>query len=256
MRVTSLPPSDRLAPFVRTFTIVETDDEATRVLMPAAGLIMGLRWSGSATQLDGTPERMPEASIAGFLTTTRLMRTSAAGCVVLAEFREGGAAQFISPPLHELSGRTFALEDFLGRTSVDEARSRIADATSHRGRVASFEEFLLSRRLDRAVDPIVAAAVDLIRRRRGSLRMRALAEHLSVSADAIEKRFRRVVGTTPKQYASMIRLRHALSLRHAGVSLTAAALEAGYFDQAHFNRDFRRVTGTSPREFFRGGDDC
>jgi AraC-like DNA-binding protein len=40
------------------------------------------------------------------------------------------------------------------------------------------------------------------------------------------------------------------------MSLTSAALEAGYFDQAHFNRAFRRVTGTSPQDFFRSGDPC
>lgn len=256
MRVTSLPPSDALAPFVRRFTIVETDDEATRALLPATGLILGLRLSGSATQLDGAPQRMPDASIAGFQPRTRVMRTSAAGYAVLAEFREGGAAEFLAPPLQELSGRTVALEDLIPRAAVDEARSRLADATSDRGRVASFEQFLLSRRLHREADPMVAAAVDLIRRRRGSLRMRALADELAISADALEKRFRRAVGTAPKQYASMIRLRHALALRDAGMSLTSAAFEAGYFDQAHFNRAFRRVTGTSPQSFFGSADPC
>jgi AraC-like DNA-binding protein len=32
--------------------------------------------------------------------------------------------------------------------------------------------------------------------------------------------------------------------------MTAAALRAGYFDQAHCIREFRRFTGQSPTEFF------
>ena len=257
MQVTSYRPSKELAPFVRRFTVVESADEATRVLMPVTGLIAGFRFSGSATQLDGgSAVRMPDAAMVGFLATTRRMQTSAGGGVVLAIFREGGAAQFFREPLHELFGRTVALDDLIPHRDTDEARTRIAGADDHRQRVALFDEFLLRRLSPRAPDPIVTAALRQIHHARGAVRIRELARGLAISHDRLEKRFRRNVGASPKQYASMIRLRHAIHLYTSGMSLTRAAIEAGYFDQSHFNRDFRLMTGVAPQQFFTNGDRC
>jgi AraC-like DNA-binding protein len=56
---------------------------------------------------------------------------------------------------------------------------------------------------------------------------------------------------SPKKFASLVRLRHAVRLRAAGVDLTTVAHMAGYFDQSHFIKDFRRATGSSPEAFFR-----
>lgn len=257
MKVTSLSPSERLAPFVRRFTVVETDGEATRVLMPETGLIVGFRFSGSATELNGNaPSRLPDATVAGFLTKARRIRTSAGGGIVLALFREGGASQFLAEPLHELLGHTFALDDLIRRSEVEEIRSRIADATDHSERVAIFEEFLLARQLPRTPDPIVSDAVRGIQTAHGSLRIGALARRLGIAQDPLEKRFRRSVGASPKQLASIIRLRHAVDSYRSGASLTRASIDAGYFDQSHFNREFRSVMGDAPQGFFRNGDYC
>ena len=257
MKVTSLKPGDRLAPFVRDFTVVETDVEATRVLMPDTALMLGIRFSGSATQLDADPPGpLPDATIAGLRTTARLMRTSARGGIVLAAFREGGAAQFLDLPFHELHGETAALDDLIARAEVDRVQSRIAEATGHARRVAIFEEFLLARQRPRTADRVVAEAVALIRRTRGTVRIGELARHLGISRDPLEKRFRRAVGASPKQYASILRLRHVVRALQSGASFTRASIDAGYFDQAHFNRHFRAVTGTAPGRFFDDGAYC
>jgi len=40
------------------------------------------------------------------------------------------------------------------------------------------------------------------------------------------------------------------------VSWSRLALAAGYFDQSHFIREFRSVTGEAPERFFRAGGYC
>ncbi|HMV70392.1 MAG TPA: helix-turn-helix domain-containing protein, partial [Myxococcota bacterium] len=59
------------------------------------------------------------------------------------------------------------------------------------------------------------------------------------------------VGLSPKVIARITRFQAALRslMRDPGVSLADVALEAGYFDQAHFIRDFRRMTGGVPRGY-------
>jgi AraC-like DNA-binding protein len=56
---------------------------------------------------------------------------------------------------------------------------------------------------------------------------------------------------TPKLYCRVRRFQAALSLmaRQADVDWAQVALACGYFDQAHFNRDFRAFAGVTPTAY-------
>jgi AraC-like DNA-binding protein len=84
-----------------------------------------------------------------------------------------------------------------------------------------------------------------------SRRIGELSREVGLSHDALEKRFRREVGCTPKHFASVTRLHAALRAHRPGQSLTQLALDAGYFDQPHFNRAFRALVGVAPGEYLR-----
>ena len=100
MDVKRFAASGRLAPFVRAFTLVEAREETTRTLLPDPGLVLGFRYSGSATQLDVRGERLlPDHTLTGMRSSARRMRTSARGGTVLVMFREAGAAKFFAEPL-------------------------------------------------------------------------------------------------------------------------------------------------------------
>jgi AraC-like DNA-binding protein len=270
MQVTVVTPSARLVPFVRRFTVVETRDEASRVLLPEHGLILGVRFGGSASLVKPDAAiRMPGLSLAGIVGAARRMRTAAGGGVVLAMFRETGAARFFAEPLHELFDRTIPLEQIAMRADLARLEQQIGEAPDHAHRIARLEEFLIARLRPETTDPLADAAVVAIRRSRGALRIAELARELGISQDPLEKRFRRVVGTSPKQLASLVRLTSVIEARRTvGAARTAGrgtrapeswsrlAVAAGYFDQSHFNREFRALTGESPARFFQADGYC
>jgi AraC-like DNA-binding protein len=257
MRMTAVLPSDRLAPFVRLFRFVETDEEATRVLVPDGAVVAGFRYSGGACLLeDGSAHRVPGATLAGVRDTVRRMRTSAGGGVLLAVFHEGGASAFTDAPLHELFGATLGLDALAPAAEVEAAADRIASARDHEERVRHFEEFLIARQRRERPDALVAAAVRAIRTDPAGVRIGPLAAALGLSRDRLEKRFRRAVGASPKQLASILRMRRAVEAYRPGVSLTHVSAHAGYYDQSHFNRAFRSVTGQAPRRFFGTTEHC
>jgi AraC-like DNA-binding protein len=257
MQVTRIPPSARLAPFVERFIIVESRDEVTRMLLPAPGLILGVRYRGASSLLDGERvTRLSGSALTGLVGSARRMRTHPHSGIVLAQFRPGGAARFFSVPLHELFGAMAALDDLLPRAEVQRLSDRIAGQPDHAHKVAVLEQFLLARLTAAAPDPIAHAAVAAIVRARGSLRIADLARSLGISQDPLEKRFRREVGASPKQLASIIRVQHAIDLGRTGTSWSRVAHDAGYFDQSHFIREFRTITGEPPARFFRAVEYC
>ncbi|WP_242353028.1 MULTISPECIES: AraC family transcriptional regulator [unclassified Anaeromyxobacter] len=257
MQVRSFQPSARLAPFVHALEIVEAREEATRTLLPEPGIVIGLRYGGSAALLEGAEaRRLPDATVTGLHGTSRRVRTSAGGGVVLVKFREGGAASFLGVPLHELRGETLPMDALVPRDAVERAAARLAEATSAAERLAVLEAFLVSRWRPGPPDGVVQAAIGEIRARRGHVRVGELARRLGLSHDALEKRFRRDVGASPRQLASLLRLRHAVEVHRRGATLSSVPYEAGYYDQSHFIREFRAVTGQPPGRLLAAGELC
>jgi methylphosphotriester-DNA--protein-cysteine methyltransferase len=101
-----------------------------------------------------------------------------------------------------------------------------------------------------AMDPAVSWAVAAIRRHHGAVPIAALQERTGFSRSRFVESFRAQVGTTPKQYARLIRFRHLLdNLPTWQLSLAAAAHDAGYYDQPHMNAEFKALSGFTPTEF-------
>lgn len=253
----SFAPSAALSPFVLRFEIVEATHETTRTLLPERGLIVGLRYAGSAELLQPSSARvMPTRSLAGIRGSARRMRTAAGSALVVAKLRGGCAGRFFAVPAHELFDDTYALDQLLPASAVDRAQESVATARTHEARVRAFEHFLLSMARPWQPDRVVQHALCAIDATGGAVRIAQLASDSGLSQDAFEKRFRRSVGATPKQLASVVRLRRAIAAWTPSRSLTEVSLEAGYADQSHFIRDFRRMTGAAPRTLLRGGDYC
>jgi len=59
-----------------------------------------------------------------------------------------------------------------------------------------------------------------------------------------------------RQLAAVLRLRRAIDLHRAGSPLTRVSAAAGYFDQSHFIRDFRRFTGAPPGRVLGSDTHC
>lgn len=61
--------------------------------------------------------------------------------------------------------------------------------------------------------------------------------------------FRREVGMPPYRYLSHLRIGVAKTLLQQGMSAAVVAAEAGFFDQSHLYRHFKRVCGVTPSQF-------
>ena len=64
--------------------------------------------------------------------------------------------------------------------------------------------------------------------------------------------FRSRAGFPPHEYQTQVRIAHARRLIRSGTPLSQAAIETGFFDQSHLSRNFKRIVGVTPRQYFRG----
>lgn len=110
-------------------------------------------------------------------------------------------------------------------------------------------------------DPTVAWAWRRLRETAGLLSIADLAADIGWSRKHLAQKFRAEVGLAPKAVARLMRLGAAVRALDGGgpaPELAGLAVDCGYYDQAHFTHDFRRLTGVTPADYLRrraAGDD-
>ena len=89
---------------------------------------------------------------------------------------------------------------------------------------------------------------------RSSLRtdVEAIAQACAVSAGHLARAFRRETGTSLHNFHMLLALHRAKALLREGAPIIVAALDAGFYDQAHLNREFVRTFGMTPAAFRAG----
>jgi AraC-like DNA-binding protein len=245
-------PSPALSPYVRNYRIVESQGDMVNRVMPDTSLVMALRIKGKVSFVnDDGNQALPPMVMSGLRRSGRLINYSSHSGNLLVVFKEGSAQAFLREPLHELFNQSVALDALTGYDDLAELEDELGEARDHQARIASVERFLLSRLHRCKPDLLIAAALKDIRETQGALRMKTLAGKLCVSQDVFEKRFRRVIGVTPKVFSSIVRMRSILGQAASKTRLAEAAYTAGYFDQPHFNKDFKLFTGQTPTDFLK-----
>jgi AraC-like DNA-binding protein len=164
-----------------------------------------------------------------------------------------GARLFLGRPLRDLRNRAVGLDDVLG----GEARRltmELYDAPSWEARFTILDRELAARILTAKAPP---ACVTWVWRRLvetgGRVSIGALVGEVGFSQKHLIGQFREQIGLSPKTLARVLRFGRAIQMIKSGggARLAEIAQDCGYYDQAHFSRDFHAFAGVTPTELVR-----
>jgi len=231
----------------------QTDGPRTplrEVPFPGVPLIFGL---GTPWEIED-PRACPQAResfVAGLhAAPSRIRPTSGTWSCIELRLTPLGARRLLGRPMHELANRSVELDDLFPR--ADELATRLRDARSWAERFDLVEAFIGRRLADGPPPPSgIVWSWHRLRRTGGRASIGELASELGWSHRRFIAQFREHVGLAPKTAARVLRFDRAVAALRAPArpELAALAYECGYFDQAHLNRDFRELAGTTPTAF-------
>jgi AraC-like DNA-binding protein len=184
--------------------------------------------------------------IVGANSTAFLVPLAAVTRVVGARMRPGAAPSLIGVDAEVVRDARIDLEAVWGD---DGARLAAALETSADPVTTMLRALAWRRSAAAAPDPLVGAAI--ARLGAPDVRVRELPAELAVSERQLRRRVVAAVGYGPKRLARVLRLQRALAAARRGEELAAAALQAGYADQAHFTNDCRALAGVAPSALLR-----
>ncbi len=252
MNIQRFPPSATLKPYIREYLIIEADEAIKTTTIPDTSIVLTFRISGEVFKANGIEKSpLPLNAVAGLRNSVREFYYAQQTINLLVLLNEGGIKAFSKMPAHELFCESISTEHLFPRAELSLLSEQLAAARHNNIRVQLVEAFLIKKLINNTPDLLIYSAVSLIKQQNGAVNVKDLVKSLPISLDPFEKRFRAAIGTTPKRYAGIVRLRSLISKYPTHHSLTETSLEAGYFDQAHFIKDFRLFTGQSPKDFFQ-----
>ena len=164
-----------------------------------------------------------------------------------------GARLFLGRPLADLRNRAVALDDVFGG-DARRLTMELYDAPTWEARFTILDRELASRILT-AKAP--SASVTWVWRRLvetgGRISIGALVGEVGFSQKHLIGQFREQIGLSPKTLARVLRFGRAIRMIKSGggVRLAEIAQDCGYYDQAHFSRDFHVFAGVTPTELVR-----
>ena len=242
------PPSEALKPFVDCFwTRVGRPGLETRVLPDGAvDIIFDL----------AAPCPPMAAFVVGTMTAPVVVKPSRTCDYVAIRFHPGGAQPLFGTSMRELSDNRVDLGSIWPSQVASEWTERLKGTETAPSRVLLLKR-LLAGRIPGSSPPErrVREAVSRIELSRGSFSVERLSSTLGLTRQHLTRLFDFHVGVGVKVFSRIIRLRHVLwgleqvSYERCRVDWARLAVDAGYFDQAHFVRDFRDLTGLTPERF-------
>jgi AraC-like DNA-binding protein len=153
--------------------------------------------------------------------------------------------------ISDLTNSFVELRDAFGDEGCD-LRERLIETADWGARFRLVDTFIARRMaLAKPASPAVAWAWRRLNESKGAVRVGELASTIGWSRKHLASRFREHIGLTPKTAARIIRFQRAQRAIESGAELgwSELAYRSGYYDQAHFNRDFREFTGFTPGEY-------
>lgn len=229
---------ERVLPMGTVELIINLHEDKTRIYDPA-DFTLSQGFNGCA--------------IAGPRTEYCVIDTEEQISVAGAHFKPGGAYPFFAPPIDELHGLHVSLDTLWGNFAA-ELRERLLAVSTPEERFQILEHALLQRaNRPLANHGAVRFALDCFERAPEIGTVRNVTDRIGLSARRFIELFRRETGFTPKAFCRVMRFQKALERVTCGapVEWTRVALDAGYFDQAHFIHEFRAFSGINPSTYLQ-----
>lgn len=249
-------PSDKLAPYIRRFYVFEAElpDEflIEDFLLAETAFVRCLLkgdWRGEVA-----PGEWSNPSPTLFFGSNELpFRVRVKGSFAVAGFAiRPSAWHCLAERSHaEFKDRLLPLEEMVGALAVDMYRE-VQAASDDAGKIAAMENAAWSRieSVGRFEPDAQMAEFEVISRTNSTMRIEDAADQLGLSKRQLERRCKQHFGLTPKAVLRRSRfLDMAAAVRGFSSPSDQHLAELRYFDQSHLNREFKRFTRMTPKQF-------
>lgn len=246
-------PSASLAPFIKNYTVVTIEKDLDKEVFYPSGyvdLIVNISGGFAATIINGKQKDTPAIELLGHLTLPTRLSVAKGTSVLIARIYPHASTLFFSDPLSEFTNYATDMYDVALGENRD-LYDQIMEKDDLLSKISVLETYFLQKlkknetRLKKV--SIVQNLSQELFRHHQQLDLPFLARNSGLSERYIQKLYLSNIGISPAAFTSVVRFNKSLDLvLNTTESLTTIAYDNGYYDQAHFIKEFKKFTGITP----------
>jgi len=254
-----IQPSPLLAPYVKHywFMSVNSEKQAFERIIPT-GMTCLMFHRGERIFSVSKNQFQSRAFFSGLKTTFSDLSYQGKIDMISVEFRPAGIKAFLKIPMMELQEQSIGI-DVLSDAELSNLEQQLLETTDFKTCVFLIEQFLYKR--IHQPETYNGEALNEVNLKRMNAVIHAIyngqqnIETLAQTACLGYKQFKRIftdyVGANPKDFLRVVRFQKTLHLlqTQSNINLAQLACDCGYFDQAHFIKDFKQFSGYTPTEY-------
>jgi len=251
-------PDKRLDGIVQRVLTTRLDDGTAEIQIPPSGAIyLNYRTFGPIRVrfADGSEHEAAPLYCGGQLVSEMPVAVLQAPVgVVGLEFSPTGFYRLFGVDCSRLTDRMLDLAE-IDQAFAAALLQRLEAAPACR-RAVIMQQAMIERLPTKPGPSIAGRAAARIRETRGRIAISELSGEFGITPRHLRRLFARKVGVSPKQFAKIVQFNCVAAVLQSGDTgaMHDVALEHGYFDQAHFVRDFTRHVGQNPTDFMASGN--
>lgn len=245
------PACELLKSLIKEFLVVECENSTPITTLPSASVSLNYILNGTIEMKLKNNEviELPKAFAFGIARNSLHFEFSDCTTLFSIIFNPGMASTLVNIPINEFFESFIPFDDFFNVDQISFIEKQFEEKCSYEGFINVIEKFLIMDIEWAHTDEIVKEAIYDIIHSKGSVSIKSLLDKFSISRDSFEKKFRKQVGTSPKKFSNIVRFRNLFENNDNETTLTKVGLDAGYYDQSHFIKDFKAITGKKPSDF-------
>lgn len=243
-------PQSQLSPYIENYLLIQCDEDFNKSVIPHHSFVLTIKLKGNHHyRIQSDLKTLPSISLSGLRKTVKHNTLSKGTEIIIVKFQPWGAFSLLNMSMYELNEIGISGYDLLDKTELDDLHSKLQETKDNHSKIDHIESFLLKTIKNKNIDRRILESISQMKHSQGTIKIKEIASVVNLSIDTFEKKFRKVIGNTPKQFSSIIRMNSAIREIQKYNSFTKLAYDFGYFDQSHFIKEFKSFTGQTPTEF-------
>lgn len=250
-------PSKELSPYIKHYLFLDNTETAVQKFRLFSDGNTGLVFSTKSKLISGinkyeVKDYLPSSFLYGQLNGYKDLYSENEITLIIVVFQPNGIHQLLGIPANEFHDSIIPVEDVFGKNAAKLQESLFQQ--NNQIRVELLNSFFNSLIANKTASNqlLVKHSLNFITANKGHFTIKQLVEHTGYTERHLERKFKECVGLNPKKFGNVVRLHHFLKLlkdKTNETNLTTICYDAGFSDQSHLIKEFRKHTGLTPTEY-------
>jgi len=251
-------PSEELSPYIKHYLFLDnaaTDIQKLRLFSDGnTGVVFSFK-SKLISEISNYEVKnyLPNSFLYGQLNGFKDIYSNDEIALIIVVFQPNGIHQLLGIPANEFLDAIVSIDAVFGKNG-ETLQDKLSEQSNNQTRIELLNQFFRSQisKKSQTNQVIINSSLDFIVSNKGHFSVTQLVKYTGYTERHLERKFKESIGLNPKKFGNVVRLHHFLKLlkdKPVDANFTSICYDAGFSDQSHLIKDFRKHTGISPTEY-------